>query len=120
MMLVCVSFSHLSLLILRTCTVDSQGRLNQPLRPPPPIGLLQPSQRDIDYGDSSWPLYAMYSKIVQEEDNKIAENHQKSADGILVVVSPRVARPFLRFSIKYRLVYSLLPSQHCLPSQSQT
>ena len=116
MALVCVSFSHLSLLILRTCTVDRQGRLNQPLRTPSP----QPSQRNINYGDSSWPLYAMYSEIVQEEDNKIAENHQKSADGILVFVSPCVARPFLRTSIKHRLVYSLPPSQHCLRSQSQT
>ena len=100
------------------CTVDGQRGLNQPLRPP--TGLLQQPQRDINYGDSSWPLYAMYSKIVQEEDNKVAENHQKSADGILVFVSPRIARPFLSASIKYRLVYSLPPSQHCLRSQSQT
>jgi hypothetical protein len=107
------------------CTVDGQGRLNQSQRQPTPDEPPQSPQGsisydDIDYGDSSWPLYAMYSKIVQEEDNKIAENHQKSADGVLIFVSPRVARPFLRASIKHRLVYSLPPSLHCLQSQSQT
>jgi hypothetical protein len=36
----------------------------------------------------------MYSKIVQEEDNKSAENHQKSADGILIFVSPALLAHF--------------------------
>jgi hypothetical protein len=82
----------------------------------------RPSQKDIDYGDSSWPLYAMYSKIVQEEDKKIAELHHKSIDGIMIFVSPRITPPFLRTSIgKQRLVYSLPRSLHCLPeSQSQS
>jgi hypothetical protein len=96
------------------CTVDGHGHtINQPQPPDAPQG-------NINYGNNSWPLYAMYSKIVQEEDKKIAEYHQKSADGILVFVSPRIARPFLRTSIKHRLVYSLPLSRYCLRSQSQT
>jgi hypothetical protein len=64
-----------------------------------PDELPQSSTIDTNYGDSSWPLYAMYSKIVQEEDNKIAKLHEKSADGILIFVSPRVSRLFLHTSI---------------------
>jgi hypothetical protein len=64
-----------------------------------PDELPHPSTTDTNHGDSSWPLYAMYSKIVQEEDNKIAKLHQKSADGILIFVSPRVTPLFLRTSI---------------------
>ena len=121
----CHSFSNLSLLILQMCTVDGHDRLNQPPAQPTQDGPPQSPQGninhgDINYGDSSWPLYAIYSKIVQEEDNKIAENHQKSADGILIFVSPRVAHPFLCTSIKYRPVYSLPPLPRCLQSQFQT
>jgi hypothetical protein len=79
------------------CTVDGHGHLNQPK-----------------------PLYLRYSEIVQEEDKKLSENHLKSTDGVLVFVSPGVALPFPRSSIKHRLVYSLLPWQYCLRSQSQT
>ena len=48
-----------------------------------------------DYRDSSWPLYAMYSKIAQEEDNNDAEHRQQDADAILVFVSLSVNSPLL-------------------------
>ena len=57
--------------------------------------LLSP-QEGSDDRDSSWPLYAMYSKIAQEEDNNDAERRQKDADGILVFVSPHVTSPLLQ------------------------
>ena len=44
-----------------------------------------------DYGDSSWPLYSMYSKITDGDDNKMVEYCQKDADGTLIFVSPYVS-----------------------------
>jgi hypothetical protein len=32
----------------------------------------------------------MYTKAVEDEDNKMADRWQKDADGILIFVSPRV------------------------------
>jgi hypothetical protein len=86
-----------------------------------PNAPLHSSTTDTNYGDSSWPLYAMYSKIVQEEDNKTAKLHQKSADGILIFVSPCVTPLFLRTSIgKHRAVYTRSLSPYFLRSHSQT
>ena len=50
----------------------------------------QSPQENFDYGDSSWPLYSMYCKVAQEDDNKITERCQKDTDGTLVFVSLRV------------------------------
>ena len=41
------------------------------------------------FRDSSGPLFSMYSKIGEEEDNKMTERWQADADGILIFVSPR-------------------------------
>ena len=89
-MLVCGTVALTCLPNSRICTLgglpdESQSTPNQPL---------QPSQEKIASGDSSRPLYAMYSRISQEEDNRIAELHQRSADGILIFVSPRVTQLF--------------------------
>ena len=51
---------------------------------------LQPSQGESNFGDSSGPLFSMYSKAAEEEDNKMADRWQKDADGILIFVSPPV------------------------------
>jgi len=51
--------------------------------------LLQPRQAESHLCDSSWPLYSIYPKFAQEEDDKIAERCQRNADGMLVFVSPR-------------------------------
>ena len=47
-------------------------------------------QGESNFGDRSWPLFTIYSKATQEEDNKMTERWQKDADGILIFVSPRV------------------------------
>jgi len=50
--------------------------------------LPQQCQGKLHFCDSSWPLYSMYSKFAQEEDDKMAERCQTNADGILIFVSP--------------------------------
>ena len=66
----------LFLLSQRTCigAVDGRDRL---------------SKGELDYGDSSWPLYSMYSKIAQQDDNRLAENCQRDTSGTMVFVSPQ-------------------------------
>jgi hypothetical protein len=41
-----------------------------------------------DFGDSSWPIFNIYSKIAEEEDDKKVELWQKNAEGIIVFVCP--------------------------------
>jgi len=53
-----------------------QSTLNQQLR------------GESNFRDSSGPLFSMYSKMAEEEDNKMADHWQKDADGILIFVSP--------------------------------
>ena len=48
-----------------------------------------PPQRDF-LRDGSAPLFSMYSKMGEKEDDKIAKLWQKDADGILIFVSPRI------------------------------
>ena len=50
----------------------------------------QPLQGESNFGDSSGPLFSIYSKAAEDEDNKMVERWQKDADGILIFVSPRV------------------------------
>ena len=50
----------------------------------------QPLQGESNFGDSSGPLFSIYSKAAEVEDNKMVERWQKDADGILIFVSPRV------------------------------
>jgi hypothetical protein len=50
----------------------------------------QPLQGEPNFGDSSWPLFSMYSKAADVEDKKKVDQWQKDADGILIFVSPRV------------------------------
>jgi hypothetical protein len=74
----------------------------------------QPSQVESIFGDSSGPLFSMYSKAAEEEDNRMVERWQKDADGILIFVSPRIANPcrFVHNLEHNRPVYSLLRSPH--------
>jgi hypothetical protein len=65
------------------CVVnDDRGR--------PRSGATQPLPGESDFLDSSGKLFSMYLKIVEAEDNKMAERWQKDADVILIFVSPRV------------------------------
>ena len=58
----------------------------------------QSSQAESNFGDSSGPLFSMYSEMAEKEDNKMAERWQKDALGILIFVSP-----LLGFSIAPRV-----------------
>ena len=46
------------------------------------------SQTASDFGDSSAPLFSMYSKMTEREDDKAVERWQKDAQVILIFVSP--------------------------------
>ena len=50
----------------------------------------QPSQEEFHFGDSSGPLFSIYSDAAEDEDNKMADRWQKDAEGILIFVSLRV------------------------------
>ena len=51
-----------------------------------------PSGGESNFGDSSGPLFSIYSKAAEDEDNKMVDRWQKDADGILFFVSPLVGR----------------------------
>jgi len=113
----CTRGSAMTLLSSRICVADGHTDQSQPIQLPPQHSY----PGEINYGDRSWPLYAMYSKVTQEEDNTRVERFHKSLDGLLVFVSPRFTPKFLHPSIgNHRLAYSLPPSLHCLRSQSRT
>jgi hypothetical protein len=46
------------------------------------------SQGETNLGDSSEPLFVMYSKVAEDEDKKMAERWRKDADGIIIFVRP--------------------------------
>ncbi|KAI0000907.1 hypothetical protein BJV77DRAFT_249519 [Russula vinacea] len=50
-------------------------------QPEPP---LQEEIQETHFGDSSGPVFRMYSKIAEKDDNTMAERWQKDADGILI------------------------------------
>ena len=77
---------HLPLQVHKHILYKKDGNRTQsaPNRP------LQPSRGKSSLGFSSGPLFFIYSKTAEEEDNKIVECRQKDADGILVFVSPPV------------------------------
>ena len=62
---------------------------------------LMPNHSELkrtDYEDSSWPLYGMYSNIVEGEDNRQAEYLQQHTNGVLILVSLHVTSPLLHAS----------------------
>ena len=66
-------------------------------------------------GDSSDPLFAMYSQYAEEEDKKMTKRWTKDAGGIIIFVRPELDFMYWCGMIKQlnRLVYSLpslLPS----------
>jgi hypothetical protein len=50
----------------------------------------QPLQGQANFSDGSDPLFNMYVKMTEDEDNKMAHRWQKDADGILIFVSPYI------------------------------
>ena len=49
-----------------------------------------PLQGESNFGDSSGPLFSIYSDAAKEEDGEMAERWQKDAEGIVIFVSPCV------------------------------
>ena len=47
----------------------------------------QSLQGESKFGDSSGPLFSMYSKAIEEEDSKAVETLQKDADVILIFMT---------------------------------
>ncbi|KAI0246141.1 hypothetical protein BJV78DRAFT_1286710 [Lactifluus subvellereus] len=45
-------------------------------------------QGQSNFSDGSGPLFNMYVKMAEEEDNKLADRWQKDADGILIFLNP--------------------------------
>ena len=73
--------------------------------------LQESSQGESRFGDSSAPLFTMYSKIAEEEDNKMIERWQKDSEGIIIFVRNICFRVVVRINCGLcRLVYSLLSS----------
>jgi len=51
---------------------------------------LESPLKGVDDRNGSLPLYAMYSKVTQELDNREAGHVRQYIDGLLIFVSPRV------------------------------
>ena len=56
----------------------------------PVLTSIQPFQGESSFGDSSGPLFSIYSRAAEEEDNRMDMRWQRDADGILIFVSPHV------------------------------
>jgi hypothetical protein len=73
-------------------------RLYQRIHPPFIAGLRdvpqqeqnQSSQGQADFTDGAGPLFHMYAKMTEGEDDKLAKRWQKDADGIVIFVSPHL------------------------------
>jgi len=75
----------------------------------------QPLQGESNFGDSSGPLFFIYSKAAEEEDNKMVERWQKDADGILIFVRPCVYI-HMSFHVNWNsLDWSILCRSRCSP-----
>ena len=72
-----------------------------------------PSGEASHFGDSSGPLFSIYSKAAEDQDNVKVERWQKDADGILIFVSPRSC--WHSYIFAYKLDYR---RPVCSPPQS--
>lgn len=50
----------------------------------------QSLQGESNIGDSSWPLFSIYSDAAKNEDSEMVVLWQKDAEGIVIFVSLRV------------------------------
>ena len=60
--------------------IGGQQNVHQSTQPQTPQG-------QSNFSDSSGPLFNMYVKMAEQEDDKMADRWQKDADGILIFVS---------------------------------
>jgi hypothetical protein len=75
----------------------------------------QPLQGESNFGDSSGPLFSIYSKAADDEDNKMVERWQKDADGILIFVSLRVGIRLSLHISRIAIDRSILCRSRCTP-----
>jgi hypothetical protein len=78
-------------------TVIVDGQSNQH-----PSAPFQPPHEKVDanVGDSSGTVFTLYSNIVEDDDNKMAERWQKDADGIIIFVRPELTFCTVAYSFK--------------------
>jgi hypothetical protein len=101
---------------LPSYTYSVDGHRDQPQAVP-----TQPPQGESNLGDSSVPLFSLYSKIAEEEDNKLTDRWQKDADGILIFVSVHTTTSVVtRINGSTRPVFSLRPSPRYFPCPYRT
>jgi hypothetical protein len=82
---VCCFLLALATLSPSTSSSHIGGHRHAP--PQPQLAQNQTLQEKATFSDSSGPLFNMYNKMTEEEDNKMAQRWQKDADGILIFVS---------------------------------
>ena len=75
----------------------------------------QTSQGLSNIGDSSGPLFSIYYKAADEEDNKMAKRWQKDADGILIFVRPCVCIDIFSRMNRNTIDWSILRLTRCSP-----
>ena len=51
------------------------------------------SEEHPNFSDGSGPIFNMYMKMAEQEDDKMARRWQKDADGILIFVRFRISFP---------------------------
>jgi hypothetical protein len=100
-----------------TLSRSSSSSLSASHHEGPQVPAGQPLQERVVLSDtdSSGPLFHMYIKMTEGEDEKMAHRWQKDADGILIFVSPYIDSTLEPSDQRKfcRLVYSLLHSLHC-------
>jgi hypothetical protein len=75
--------------ILLISTTPAPTPTPTPLLIPAPAPDVWP-QQESNFGDSSGPLFSLYSKIAKEQDEEMINRWQQDAKGILIFVSGRV------------------------------
>jgi hypothetical protein len=86
-----------------TCKLDDRNEQKHD-QPPPPLSppapepapapapaTPSPTKKKSNFGDSSGPLFSLYSDIADEEDEEMATRWQQDAKDILIFVSSHVA-----------------------------
>ena len=97
-------------MLISQISVLTGARRGHPQPTPDP-----PSQGESRFGDSSGPLFSIYSKAAEEEDNKMVERWQKDADGILFFVSLCFAIPIALCINLSAVDWSIFCRSRCTP-----
>ena len=68
----------------------ADGHASRPQHEAPPMSPQTSSAPEEPiYGDSSGPLFEIYSESAEERDTRVLETWQQSADGIVFIVRPK-------------------------------